>query len=136
MTTSPPPDARVVHFSVGYAWKDENGFCRIRLTGGTDKQLGVAEMMELCDAAYDICEGKLHKHLIDARGVYGAVLPGAREELRKNEKMNACRSAAAMIANSLANKLIMQFFIQFNKPPYPYRVFEKEDEAELWLKSL
>lgn len=136
MNTSPPPDTRVLHFAVGYTWIDEHNFCHIRLVGGTDKQLGVPEMQEMCNCAFDICQGKPHKHLIDARNVYGPVLPGAREELRKNEKMNACRSAAAMIANSLANKLIMQFFIQFNKPPYPYRIFENEIDAVKWLQSV
>lgn len=136
MNSDPHTDARVLHFAVGYCWLDEDSFCRIRLIGGTDKQLGVDEMVELCNAAYDVCEGKSLKHLIDARGVYGSVLPGAREELRKNKKMNACRSAAAIIVNSLANRLIMQFFIQFNKPPYPYRVFENPEEAVTWLKSL
>ena len=136
MNDSPPADARVLHFSVGYCWIDEENFCRIRLIGDTDKHLGVDEMKELCNSVHELCEGKLHKHLIDARGVYGSVLPWAREELRKNEKMNACRSAAAIIVNSLANKLIMQFFIQFNKPPYPYRVFEKPEDAIAWLKFL
>jgi hypothetical protein len=136
MNPNPPVDAHVLHFSIGYCWKDEDNFCRIRLVGGTDKHMGIEEVTGLCNAAYEICEGKPHKHLIDARGVYGSVLPGAREELRKNKKMNTCRSAAAIIVNSLANKLIMTFFIQFNKPPYPYRVFENPEDAKKWLNSL
>lgn len=136
MNTSPPPDARVIYFDVGSVWKDENGFCHIRLVGGTNKQLGVDEVKEMAVAVFDICGGEKHKHLIDARGTYGPVMPGAREEIRSNEQLNACRSAAAMIVNSMANRLMIAFFIQFNKPPYPYRVFDDEDDAVKWLLSL
>ncbi len=136
MQSQPPLNSRVIPIAIGRVWKDEFGFCRIRLEADTDKQMGVPEVIEMGIAAYEICGGEKHKHLIDARGVYGAVLPGAREEIRSNGKLNACRSAAAMITNSMANKLIISFFIQFNKPPYPYRVFENPEEAVTWLNSL
>lgn len=136
MNPNPPEGARIISFSIGQTWIDENGFCRIRFKTGNDAQMGVAEVREMGEAVYEICHGKKHKHLIDARGVLGAVLPGAREEVRNNKYINACRSAAAMLIDNVANKLIINFFIKFNKPTYPYKAFEDADQAVRWLKSL
>lgn len=136
MNPLPYKGAKVVSFALGYAWIDEDDLCRIRLSPGANTKMGIPEVRELADAVYNLCEGNKHKHLIDSRDSYGPVLPGAREEVRYNEKILACRSAAAMIVNNMANKMIIAFFIQFNKPPYPYRVYEDPEEAARWLKSL
>jgi hypothetical protein len=136
MKSTPPEGAKVVTISVAQVWIDEYGFCRINLTGDSRAQMGIPEVHEICDAVHDICDGKKHKHIIDARKVHGQVLPGAREELRRNEKMLEVRTAAAMIVDNIANKLMVTFFIQFNKPPYPYRVFESEEDAVEWLSAL
>ena len=96
----------------------------------------MAEVKEFAEIAFTLCAGEKRKHVIDCRGVYGPVLPGAREEIRHNEKLNACRSAAVLLVDNMANRLIANFFIQFNKPPYPYRVYEDQEEAIKWLKSL
>lgn len=136
MNPEPPPGAEVIPFTIGRTWIDENNFCRISFHKGASHQMGIGEVKEMAEAAHNVCKGNQYVHLIDCRGVYGPVLPGAREEVRHNPKLNACRKAAAIIVNNMANKLIMTFFIQFNKPPYPYRVYEDADEAVKWLKSL
>ena len=41
--------------------------------------------------------------------------------------------AKAIVINSLAQKLMANFFIRFNKPPEPVKVFGKEEEALAWL---
>lgn len=126
----------VIAFTIGKTWIDANGLCRIEFHKGAKHQMGVPEVHEMAEAVYSVCKGKKYKHLIDSRGVFGPVLPGAREEVRHNTKLNECRSAAAMLVDNMANRLIISFFIQFNKPPYPYRVYESEAEAIKWLKSL
>lgn len=136
MNPNPPDGARVISFAIGKTWIDEDGFCRIRFTTDSAAHMGVPEVREMGEAVYKICEGKKHKHLVDSRGVLGAVLPGAREEVRNNENINTCRSAAAMVIDNIANKLIINFFIRFNKPAYPYKAFESADEAVKWLKSV
>ncbi len=44
-------------------------------------------------------------------------------------------SAAAVIADNLAYRLIANFYLKINKPKCPYKVFHKMDEAVLWLKQ-
>ena len=44
------------------------------------------------------------------------------------------RMAAAIIVKTLATKLAGNFFIRFNKPPTPTKVFTNEEEALVWLR--
>ncbi|HEY6162883.1 MAG TPA: hypothetical protein VI112_16760 [Bacteroidia bacterium] len=43
-------------------------------------------------------------------------------------------SAYAVVAQSLAYKLIANFYLRVNKPRSPYRVFNNKDEAMDWLR--
>lgn len=45
------------------------------------------------------------------------------------------RRAAALVVKNLATKMAGYFFIRFNKPPTPTRVFSSGEEAIIWLKT-
>lgn len=42
----------------------------------------------------------------------------------------------AIVLNSLVMRIIVNFFINYNKPPVEHRAFENEKEALEWLRSL
>ncbi len=44
-------------------------------------------------------------------------------------------SATAVIADTVAYKLIANFYLKFNKPRTPYKVFNNIVSAEVWLKT-
>lgn len=44
-------------------------------------------------------------------------------------------SAMAILIESLPGRLLGNFFIKFNNPPYPVKVFNSEQEAICWLKK-
>ena len=44
-------------------------------------------------------------------------------------------SATAVIANSLAYKLIANFYLKVMKPKTPFKVFNNKDSAIKWLKK-
>lgn len=44
-------------------------------------------------------------------------------------------SAYGFVINSLAQKILGNFFIQFHKPPVPVKLFTCVDEAYNWLKK-
>lgn len=136
MSPIPPPGARITTFSNGIVWIDDYGFCRIRHTGSTGQHMGIPEVIEMGQAAFEICDGKKRKHLVDLRGIQYTLLPGAREAIRNNPHINACRSACACIVDAVAVKLVAELFIQVNKPPYPYQVFTSEEDAINWLNSI
>lgn len=48
------------------------------------------------------------------------------------EVMDYCL-AVALVSESLAGKLMANFFIKFNRPEAPTRFFNSEEEAIIWL---
>lgn len=44
--------------------------------------------------------------------------------------------ASAIIVTNLAYKLIANFYLKFNKPKRPYKVFDNEQAAIEWLNSI
>lgn len=58
----------------------------------------------------------------------------ARDNATSLEDKSPCM-ASAVIVNNLAYKLIANFYLQFNKPKRPYKVFTAIEDGELWLKQ-
>ena len=55
---------------------------------------------------------------------------GAEEEYYRHVK------AVALWTNSQIGRVIGNFFIRFNRPPYPSKIFDTAAEAQQWLISL
>ena len=58
----------------------------------------------------------------------------ARERAAANEALTPIL-ALAIVADSLAYKLIANFYIKFHKPLTPFKVFTSEGKAVEWLKT-
>jgi hypothetical protein len=65
----------------------------------------------------------------------GRVEPIAREIISKHVEYSKIRIAEAFLINSLANLLIANFYIKFNRPPNPTKVFNNLESALEWLRS-
>ena len=52
-----------------------------------------------------------------------------------SEESNIYTIADAFIINSIALKLVGNFYIRFNKPVRPTRIFNNEDDALIWLRT-
>ncbi|MES2132669.1 MAG: hypothetical protein V4506_09980 [Bacteroidota bacterium] len=85
-------------------------------------------------ATYDeITQGKKVPFLFIADdGV--TVTKEARENAILQEK-NVPRLASAILVTSLAYKLVANFYLQFNKPKIPYKVFTSRNAAIEWLSQ-
>ncbi len=115
---------------------DGEGFCRIDLDSSEKDIMDVQDARNICEAIYKVCDGKPHKIITDTSAVSGHVGIGAREEIRDNKKMRAVRQAEAFVVKSLSTTLIANFYVKFNKPPNPTRVFSEMESAKKWLRSL
>jgi hypothetical protein len=69
--------------------------------------------------------------LLDAN-VAGDISHEARDEFAKSKY----RLAVAIVTNSLANKLLGNFFIKFHKPLSSSRIFSDEPSAIEWLRTI
>ncbi len=55
-------------------------------------------------------------------------------KLSKNEN-NPYSKADAFVLNSIAQKILANFYVKINKPERPTKFFNNADEALIWLKK-
>lgn len=95
--------------------------------------LDIKLQLHLFEAYHQITGSKLTPFLFLAdNGV--SVTKEARDNAILLEESSPC-GATAIVVTTLAYKLIANFYLQFNKPKRPYRVFNNQSEAIEWLKK-
>ncbi len=70
--------------------------------------------------------------------VYGNAFSSMSDEARKiasTEYISDKRKKVAFISDNLAHILIVRFFILFNKPHSPVKIFRNEESAFEWLEQ-
>ncbi len=72
--------------------------------------------------------------LMDARKVW-QVSKEARKFGANTEVAKLNLAKAIVTGNSLTVKMLGNFFIQFNKPPYPIKLFKSKTKALKWLAT-
>lgn len=64
------------------------------------------------------------------------VIPSAEvREYVASEPRSKLVTADAFIVNSLPQRIIANFYLKWNKPVRPTKMFDKEEEAIAWLKN-
>jgi hypothetical protein len=96
--------------------------------------LDVDLQMRLLDYYNDITNSTLMPFLFLV-GENVSITKEARDNAIKIEEISML-GASAVVVDSLAYKLVANFYLKFNKPKRPYKVFSKEEEAVKWLKTI
>lgn len=94
-------------------------------------ELEVNDVREMRAVYLKLSEGRNFAILLDATGNFTPT-----EEARSllaSEEYTKKRFAAAFVTPNLANKILGNFFIKFNKPASPTRLFNDEASAFAWL---
>lgn len=99
-----------------------------------DCTLDIDLQMRLLEHYHDITGGKLMPFIVMAAENV-SISKEARDNAVKIEDISMI-GASAVIATSLPYKLIANFYLKFNKPKRPFKVFRTEEEAVKWLKTL
>lgn len=106
-----------------------DGIMRVMLKKGSE--IDLPKSQENIKAYIEMIERKKYAFLIypeDDTIVY-------TEEARKNAKINEklfVKTCVAVIVKSLAHRIIANFYFNFHKPGYPFKVFDKMKDAEAW----
>jgi hypothetical protein len=98
-----------------------------------EMEIDVDHVREINTVCGEMTQGKRVPMLID-----GDQLTIPSEEARNyvaEKDSNPYSLAEAFIVKSLPQKLIANFFMRFNKPGRPTRMFTNVDEALNWLKG-
>lgn len=121
----------VVEIKSGKVWIDENGIFHHKLFPGQDVTLD--EMIESFDVQIRLSGGKRTPFLVDIRGIK-SVSREARAHVSSQEVVRIS-SVTALVVDSPMSRVIGNFFMGLNKPPFPVRLFTSEEKALEWLKT-
>lgn len=86
------------------------------------------------EAVKQLTNNEKHLLVVDARGIDVYVSKEARTFSADRKAADPC-IAKAFIVNSTANRLIGNFYINFNKPNIPTKLFSTVEKATEWLNS-
>jgi hypothetical protein len=104
----------------------------ITLTNTKSQQL-LKDSVENVDIVKKLAKGKPYVILIEL----AANMPVSKEAIdyyTSEEVAKYCRGLA-FIVNSTFSKLIANFFLGLNKPPFPVKMFTNEADAIQWLRQ-
>lgn len=74
--------------------------------------------------------------IIDFRDIDMSFSNEARTYFAQNEQHSAIRLSQALILSSLAHRIVANFYLKFNKPNCPARIFGSPADALEWICSL
>jgi len=116
------------------AWLDEDTVFRVECFPGAD--ITIINAQRASKVLKEYAGNVEHNHIIDLKGV-GSVDKSARDHFSKSRESETARTkAVAIIVSSPVSRVIANFFIGFNKPKRPVRIFNSVDEAKKWFREL
>jgi hypothetical protein len=96
--------------------------------------LDQAEMEELLKQAVALTAPNKYFAIVDTTALYDST-PESRKFYADSD-YSKYRYADAFIVNSLPMRLLVNFFITFNKPKIPSKMFNNPESAYEWVNSL
>ena len=109
----------------------EDGIMHIHIKGGSEIELEDAVL--IVEALGKLGGGKKYPVFIDC-GEFSSVDKEARV-FSTSPESNIYTLADAIAYDTLAHKLIGNFYIKYNKPSVPTQIFPSKEEAIKWLKT-
>lgn len=109
----------------------DDGILHIKIK--PDNEFTVFDFNELVSAAKNIGDGKKFLNLI----IVGKnTLPDDQSRIASSSKKGSIYKAAdAFVINSLAQRIVANFYLKINKPFVPTKFFNNEEDAVVWLKQ-
>lgn len=99
-----------------------------------DQEVDKKKAEEIIHEIYDLVNSGLYLGLNDARGPNLEISKEAREVYSNNKSLKKTR-AQAVLVNDLGTRILLNFFVNFNKPTVPVKLFNSFDKALEWLIS-
>ncbi len=99
-----------------------------------DSIVSVEDMQELLKACVKLSGSRKYYSIVDVRVNAGAN-HGVTDYYAKNE-YNQYRYADAFIINTLAMRLLVNFYMTFNQPSVPAKTFSDPEQARQWIEEL
>jgi hypothetical protein len=94
-------------------------------------ELDVEQMRELIAAAEKLSNKTPYLLISDVR--VNVIITSEARKVAADKNEARFLIANAVLTNNIALKLTANFFIQFNKPHFPLKIFSDEKKAHIWL---
>jgi len=108
-----------------------NVYIKINVVGNVE--ISVEDVKSIASACQKIGGGKAYPLLIKV-GKYTLPSAEARKFLAQAES-NPYAKAEAYVISDLPQRIVGNFFLKFDKPARPTKIFTNEEEAMEWLKQ-
>ncbi len=105
----------------------------VQVNFGDDVELDLKEATDIVNAI-GVLAGDKKVLVLNIAGKNTSATSGAREHSASVEG-SQFTIADAFVTNSLAQKILGNFYLNFHKPGVPTKIFNNECEAVTWLKA-
>lgn len=122
---------KVVKTRISEVFVRDDGILQINIA--PNKDFAPEDYEELMIAAKEIGNGERFLNLIVVSD--GTSVDNETRIVSCSEEGSRYKKADAFVIQSLAQALIMNFYIKFNKPFVPTHFFKNEEDALLWLQQ-
>lgn len=102
----------------------------------TEIQVELEDAKQIDAGFMEIIQEKDHFFIIDATDIMSNMDNEASRYFSKESKVANYTRAAAIVLNSLPIRLTASFFIKFQKPRFPTRIFDSREKAIEWFEEL
>ena len=113
-----------------YTWIESDGIARTMVK--PDAEILLQDAEENTAAVEAFYNGKKFPLLVDIRDIK-SISRQAREHFTLKGRESVVNAYALVLASSLS-RMIGNFFLAFQEPAVPVKLFNHEDEALAWLK--
>lgn len=102
----------------------------------TEEEFGLAEAKRHTEVLDSLNDGNPVHVVVDFRGLDIAFTPESREYFAASDAHGSVRASQAIILSGLAHKIVANFYLKFNKPACPARIFYNPEDAFSWTDKL
>jgi hypothetical protein len=103
----------------------------IRVMFKKNMEVGPPEFKELFEKYNALVEGKGYPYIYSVEDSSVTITNEGRT-YSKEKEFSFPKVCNAYVVTSLAHKLLANFYLKFNKPFYPSKVFTTMEDAEIW----
>lgn len=100
-----------------------------------DYEVELEDAIEIDQAFINITNNQPFCVVVDARNRYSSASNDARNFFANDPEILPIRKKIAIVVNNMPTRIIANFFVKFNRPQTPTKVFNDYNKAIEWLKE-
>lgn len=113
-------------------WVDNNDWIHTCFKEGADVE--VEHMQEIDEILLKLCGGEPFLNLVDLRNKH-VTFDAVARKFAADSRITKYIRASAVLYNTLPIRMLVNFYLRFNKPAYPTMAFSVEQKALKWLEG-